>query len=108
MWQNFAGGVMDRIYDVITFISIYLSLRKGWGRAFADILKVSTMFIITIYKDSRKVKINRNHVSKYNLLSVFLDIVKFANFRWKNADVSRIQGVCHVIHIFFGSSLGKV
>ena len=41
-------------------------------------------------------------------MSVFLDIAKFANFRRKNADVSRTQTVCHVIHIFFGSSLGKV
>ena len=41
-------------------------------------------------------------------ISIFLDIVKFADFRWKNADVSRTQGVCHLIHIFFGSSLGKV
>ena len=39
---------------------------------------------------------------------VFLDIAKFADFRWKNADVNRIQGVCHVIHIFFGPTLGKV
>ena len=41
-------------------------------------------------------------------ISVFLDIPKFADFQWKNADVSRTQGVCHVIHIFFGSSLAKV
>ena len=41
-------------------------------------------------------------------LSVFLDIGKFVDFRWKNADVNRTQGVCHVIHVFFGSSLGKV
>ena len=41
-------------------------------------------------------------------LSVFLDITKFADFQWKNADVSRNQGVFHVIHIFFGFSLGKV
>ena len=41
-------------------------------------------------------------------MSVFLDISKFADFRLKNADVSRTQGVCHVIHIFFESSLGKV
>ena len=41
-------------------------------------------------------------------ISVFLDIAKFADFRWKNADVSRTQGVCHVIYIFFESSLGKV
>ena len=41
-------------------------------------------------------------------ISVFLDIEKFAEFRQKNADVSRTQEVYHVIHIFFGSSLGKV
>ena len=42
------------------------------------------------------------------LIPVFLDMAKFANFRWTNADVSRSQEVCHVIHIFFGCSLGKV
>ena len=41
-------------------------------------------------------------------ISVFLDITKFGDFRSKNADVSRSQGVCHVINIFFGSSSGKV
>ena len=40
--------------------------------------------------------------------SVFLDITKVADFWWKNADVSRIDGVHHVIYIFFWSSLGKV
>ena len=39
---------------------------------------------------------------------VFLDIAKFADFWWKNADVRRTEGVCQVIHKFFGSSLGKV
>ena len=39
---------------------------------------------------------------------VFLDIEKFADFWYKNIDVSRTQGMCHVIHIVFGSSLGKV
>ena len=29
-------------------------------------------------------------------------------FGEKNADASRDQVVCHVIYIFFGSSLGKV
>ena len=42
------------------------------------------------------------------IISVFLDTAKFADFRWKNADVSGTQGECHVIHIFFGSSLGKI
>ena len=41
-------------------------------------------------------------------MSVFLDITKVADSRWKNADGSRTQGACHVIYIFFGSSLGKV
>ena len=41
-------------------------------------------------------------------ISVFLDIAKFANYRYKNADANRTQGVCHVIHIVFRASLGKV
>ena len=41
-------------------------------------------------------------------ISVFLDITKVADFRWKNADICRMQGVCHVIDIFFEYSLGKI
>ena len=41
-------------------------------------------------------------------ISVFLDIAKFPDFWWKNADISRTEGMCHVIQIFFGFSLGKV
>ena len=41
-------------------------------------------------------------------ISVFLDIAKFAGFLLENADVCRTQKVCHVTHIVFGSSLGKV
>ena len=32
---------------------------------------------------------------------VFVDITKFSDFQKKNADVSKTQGVCHVIDIFF-------
>ena len=39
---------------------------------------------------------------------VFLDVGKFADFRRKNADVRRTQGMCHVIYTFFGFSLSKV
>ena len=39
-------------------------------------------------------------------ISVFLDIAKFADI--KNVDISRTQGLSHVIHIVFGNSLGKV
>ena len=41
-------------------------------------------------------------------IPVFLDIAKFADFGLINVDFSRYQGVCHVIYILFGSSLGKV
>ena len=34
-------------------------------------------------------------------------MTKIADFWLKNADFSRTQGVCHMIYIFFGSSLGK-
>ena len=39
-------------------------------------------------------------------ISVFLDTTKVADFRWKNVDISRVQGVYHMIYLFFGSSLG--
>ena len=38
-------------------------------------------------------------------ISVFPDILKIADFQWKNADVSRTQGVFHVTYVFFGSFL---
>ena len=37
--------------------------------------------------------------------SVFLNVSKVVDLRWKNPDVSRIQGVRHVIYVFVGSSL---
>ena len=40
-------------------------------------------------------------------ISVFLDITRVSNFRRRNVDVSSTQGVCRVIHIFFGSSFDK-
>ena len=60
------------------------------------------MFIKAIFKDSRQVKRIRNYVS------VFLDIAKFVDFREKNADFTRIQRLCHVTDVCFGSSLGKM
>ena len=41
-------------------------------------------------------------------IHVFLDIEKFADSQWKIADISGTQGVCHVIHIFFGSFSGRL
>ena len=50
-------------------------LRRSEVDIFADITKIVTMFIKTIFKDSRKVKMQS--------ISVCLDIAKFGNFSWK-------------------------
>ena len=34
--------------------------------------------------------------------------MKIADFQWRNADVSRTQGMCQLVYIFVGCSLGKV
>ena len=59
-------------------------------------------------KKSLKSLKNEKLCIKMQSMSVFLDIAQFADFLRKNAGFSRTQGVCHVVHIFFGSSLGKV
>ena len=38
---------------------------------------------------------------KLQSVSAFLDIAKFADFRWKNANIGRKQGVSQEIHVFF-------
>ena len=67
---------MGSNYDVITFL-----LRKPRIAIFANIIKTVTMFIKTIFEDSKKVKRIRNYESKMQSLSVFLDIANFADFR---------------------------
>ena len=62
---------MDRNYDVITIISKYPYFKKVGVVIFADVIKIVSMFIKTITKDSRKVKRIRNYVSKYNLYVYF-------------------------------------
>ena len=68
MWQNFVRDVIDRICDV--FQNIFILTRDGVA-IFADIIKILTIFILAIYKDSRKFKMNRNYVLKYSLYLYF-------------------------------------
>ena len=49
---------------------------------FAGILKIVTMF-------SKKIWKNQKLCTKIQSISVFSDIAKFDDFRWKNAGVSR-------------------
>ena len=39
--------------------------------------------------------------------AIYICISWYIDFLWKNADISRTQGVCHVIQKFFGSSLAN-
>ena len=63
---------MDKKYDFITIISKYSYFMKAWSRYFCDIIKIVTIFVKTITKDSRKVKRIRNVLSKSNLQVYFL------------------------------------
>ena len=63
---------MGRNYDVITFISKYGCFNKAWVATFADTIKIITMFIKKIFKDTRKVKRIRNYALKCNLYLYFL------------------------------------
>ena len=45
---------MDRNYDIIIFFQKTFILRKARIANFADIIKIGTMFIKTVLKDSRK------------------------------------------------------
>ena len=70
-------------------------------------MKIVTMSIKKIFEDPGKVKRIRNYVPKCDLYLYFL-ILQTLLISMKNADVSATQDVCHVVHIFFESSLGKV
>ena len=59
------------------FLNIFISRRPGIAN-FADIIKILTMFIKKVFKDSKKVKRFRSYEPK---CSLFSDITKFADFR---------------------------
>ena len=63
---------MDKSFDVITFFQKIFFLRRRGIAIFGDIIKIVTMFIKTILRDSRKVRRIRNYVSKWNLCLYFL------------------------------------
>ena len=83
-------------------------LRRPRVVIFADIVKIVTIFIKTIFKDSKKVKTIRNTVLKSNLYLYVLIQQNLLISTKKIADVSRYKGLYHMIDIFFRSSLGKI
>ena len=79
--EKFFGDVMGKDYNVITFISKYLILRKPGVVIFSYIIRIVTMFIKTTTKDSRKVKKIRNYLSNSNLYVYFLMYYLFVDFQ---------------------------
>ena len=63
--------MINRNYDVITFILKYLYFKRSRVAIFDDIMKVATMFIKKIFEDLKKVKVIRKNISKYNLYLYF-------------------------------------
>ena len=56
--EYLVGDIMDRNYDVITFISKNTFILRGPRVAnFADIIQNAARFINTIFKDSKKLKV---------------------------------------------------
>ena len=66
-WQNFAGEIMVRNYNVITFIQSTYVLRRPRAANFPGIIKIATIFNKTGFKDSKQVKRIRNCALKCNL-----------------------------------------
>ena len=59
-------------YEVITLFQKSFILRSPSVAIFPEFIKIVTIFIKTIFENSRKVKRIRNYVSKYNLYFYFL------------------------------------
>ena len=51
---NFFGDILDRNYDIITFISKYFILRRPRGANLAGIIKIATIFMKATFKYSKK------------------------------------------------------
>ena len=104
-WIKCFGDVMDINHDNITFTSTYLHFKKAWDDQFWwHHQNCSLVYEINLYRLKKSYK-NLKLCIKMQSVSVFLDIANFSDSVWKNTDVSRNHGVCHVIHIFFISSL---
>ena len=66
------SDVVDRNYNVLTYISKYFILRRPGVTAFANIIKVVTTFSKTIFRYPKKAKRIINYISKCNLYLYFL------------------------------------
>ena len=82
-------------------------MNRNYSAIFADSIQIVTIFIEDSLKTHEKLK----------ELEIMYQDGKFICISWyrktcwfpvKNTDVSRAQSVCHVIHVFYEFSFGKV
>ena len=95
---------MEKNHEVIIFIS--KDLYRSSEASFSGIVKIVTMFIKEIFKDS--IKVERIRIIMYwnaTFYLYFLIQKKLLISSEKNADVWRTQVVCHMIYMFFVPSL---
>ena len=96
------------IFFFFFFWDISFILRRPRVANFADIIKIVTMLIRKTFKESKK-KLKELQIMYENAIYIWIFWCrKIWWFSIKNVDVSRVKGLCRVIHIFLGSSLGKV
>ena len=97
---------MDRSYDVITFYKTFI-WRSPRVTNFADIIKIVAMLLKHSLKTQKKLK--EVEIMYWNAIYIYISgCSRICWFPVKNAYVSRTQGVCHMIDIYFWSSLDKV
>ena len=96
-WCYSLGSVMDRNYDITTLISKCLYFKKTL------FLLTSSTFQSCLLKQTQKKKTQRKLKElciQMQSISVFLCLAKCADFRRKNANVSRTSVVRNLIYIF--------
>ena len=71
-WKKFVDSVIVNNYDAINLFKNIFILRRPGVANFAEIIKILTILIEKIFKDSKKVKMFRNYVPKCNRYLYFL------------------------------------
>ena len=77
---KFAGDVMDTNYEVITFTSKNIFLRKPRVAILAGIIKIVIILLKQHLKAQKTLKRLEIMYQNPDCISVFLDITKFSDF----------------------------
>ena len=99
----FFGDARNKNYHVISFISKYVYFNKSYSSHNCWHHQNCYHFLKQFLKTPKKLK----HLEIICKNAIYTCISWYSKNCWF-PDVIKTREVCHVIHIFFGSSLGKV